>query len=350
MRHRGVANSRSLLYICAGFLAVLGAAALVFPTGRFRAEARVMVAAPFTTSALARTVRTLGDGATVRADGSEVFIALTASNRRTARERAVALAHLGLDVGLRQVTATTDEQAAAARDAEARAAAQLATLAAPPGVADPRPALQRLEAIVHDLERQSERAAAAGEPVRAIDLSLAENQQAMFALRAQVARHDQLVQAQARARQQELDATATRGAATVAACAATVDATVHETGRGADAWLAGVAFGLAVIVFAAGGLLGRPKLHFRWPFPMRGGAQSSSAVRVAARPLPTQWVEQRDVYLGSLPTRERDFYLALGLSPPEDTDVDSATSLDVTREEAFDEHSSPPGEANATRS
>ncbi len=309
-----------------------------------------MVAAPFTTSGMIRTVRTLGDGATVRADGSQIFIALTASNRRTARERAVALAHLALDDGLRQVTATADEQVAAAKDAEARAAAQLATLAAPPGVADPRPALQRLEAIVHALERQSERAAAAGKPVRAIDLSLAENQQAMFALRAQVERHDQLVRAQVRARQQELDATATRGKATVEARAATVDATVHKTGRGADAWFPGVAFGLAVIVFAAGGLLGRPKLHVRWPFPLRGGAQSSSTVRVAPRPLPTQRVEQRADYLRALPNRERDFYLALGLSPPEDTDVDSATSLDVTREEAFDEHSSPPGEANATRS
>jgi hypothetical protein len=318
-----------------------------------------MVAAPFTTTAVVRAMRQLGDGAMVRADGSQILIALTAPNRRTARERAVTLAHVGLEVGLRQVTATADEQAAAARDSEARAADQLATLADHTGVADPAPAFQRLEVVVHDLERQSELAAAAGKPVRTIYVSLAENQQAMFELRAQVARHDQLVQAQVRARQQELNATTTRGEATLAARSATVDATVHKIGRWSAFWLAGVAFGLAAIVFVAGGLVRRPQLHFRWLFPLRGGAQSSSTVHAAPRPVRTQPVEQRRVYLRSLPTRERDFYLALGPSRSEDSDVAPSTSLDLTGEEDFEEkhdtgpspqlveeRSSPPGEAS----
>ncbi len=291
------------------------------------------VATPLTTGAMVRTVRTLGEGAVVHADGSDVLIALTASSRRTARARVLALAHAGLEGGVREVTATTDAQAAAARDSWGRADAELQALAGRTGVPDPRPLLQKLEAVVRDLERQSERAAAAGSSEHTIDVRLADNQQAMFELRAQVARHDQLMRAQVRARQREMIATATRGEATVAARAAAVDATVDKIGHGPALWLAGVLFGLVLIALVAGQLVGRPKPRFRWPFRLRDSAESPAPVQAAARPVRAQPVEQRRVYLHSLPTRERDFYLALDPSPPEDADVASSTSVDLTEEE-----------------
>jgi hypothetical protein len=365
-RH-GVATPRRLLRVSAGVLGVLGVLALVaLPTARTRAEARLNAAPPFTTNDLVRTIRTTAPQASVRADGRQVLVAVTASNRWTARARVATLAHAGLEAGLRHVTATAAAQTAAARSAEAQAAAQLATLADRTGLTDPTPAYQRLQAVVQGLEIQRELAAALGAPVGALDASLAANQQAMFELQAQVTRHDELVQAQAQARQQELNATARSNAATIAARTATVVVADHTTKPWPRVLLAGAAFGLAAIVLLAGELGSRPQLHPRWQLPSvprtdpspidsaaphRVHTQSEARLRPEPRPgkaanaldhdeprsIDTP-VDQRRAYLRRVPARERDFYLALAVSQSEDPDGAASTSLDLVREEELEQN------------
>jgi hypothetical protein len=283
-RARGVATSRRFRRACAGVLVVLGAVALVaLPNGRTRAEAQLTVAPPFTTSDVLHAMRSVAHGATVRAAGSQVDIALTASNRRTARALAAKRAHIGLEAALRNFTASADGQTAAARGLEAQAATQLATLAARTGLADPTFAYQRLEGVVRGLERQREMAATAGMPPGPIDATLAENQQAMFELRAQVTRHDELVQTEAQARQQELKAAATSDAATSTARATTVDVADYNT----EPWpipIAVVIFGLALIVF----LGSEPQLRRRSQLPSRRGADSLPIHHEAPRRAPSR--------------------------------------------------------------
>jgi len=355
-----VVTPRRVFRLCAVVLAVLGAAAVVaLPTARSQAEARLSVTRPFTSGDVVRAIRTVAPRAAVRADGPRIVVAVTASKRRTARARAATIARAGLEAGLRRFVATAGAQTAAARSSEAQAASQLATLADRTGLTDPTPALQRLEAAVQGLELQRELAAAIGAPLGALDASLAANQQAMFELRAQVTRHDELVQAQARARQEELNATATSDAATFAARSASVVVADHTSTHWLRIFSAGAAFGLAAIVLLAGELRGRLQLP-RWQLPPRRGAASAPIASAAADRAQTQPAPhprpdprsgealnpldpdeprsvdtsvERRAYLLDVPERERDFYLALAVSQSEDPDGAASTSLDLVREE-----------------
>jgi hypothetical protein len=356
-----VVTPRRVFRLCAVVLAILGAAAVVaLPTARSQAEARLSVTRPFTSGDVVRAIRTVAPRAAVRADGPRIVVGVTASKRRTARARAATIARAGLEAGLRRFVATAGAQTAAARSSEAQAASQLATLADRTGLTDPTPALQRLEAAVQGLELQRELAAAIGAPLGALDASLAANQQAMFELRAQVTRHDELVQAQARARQEELNASATSDAATFAARSASVVVADHTSTHWLRIFSAGAAFGLAAIVLLAGELRGRLQLP-RWQLPPRRGAASAPiasapADRAQTQPAPhprpdprsgealnpldpdeprsvDTSVEQRRAYLLDVPERERDFYLALAVSQSEDPDGPASTSLDLVREE-----------------
>ena len=355
-----VVTPRRVFRLCAVVLAVLGAAAVVaLPTARSQAEARLSVTRPFTSGDVVRAIRTVAPRAAVRADGPRIVVGVTASKRRTARARAATIARAGLEAGLRRFVATAGAQTAAARSSEAQAASQLATLADRTGLTDPTPALQRLEAAVQGLELQRELAAAIGAPLGALDASLAANQQAMFELRAQVTRHDELVQAQARARQEELNATATSDAATFAARSASVVVADHTSTHWLRIFSAGAAFGLAAIVLLAGELRGRLQLP-RWQLPPRRGAASAPIASAAADRAQTQPAPhprpdprsgealnpldpdeprsvdtsvERRAYLLDVPERERDFYLALAVSQSEDPDGAASTSLDLVREE-----------------
>lgn len=359
-RQRGVALPRLLLRVCAGVFALLGTAALATPVGpRIRAEAGLKVAEPFTASALLRALRPAAPGVTARADGSQVLIASTASNRRGAHGRVETAAHDGLDAGLRHFVASARRQIAAARSSEARATRQLANFVDRTGLLDPALAYQRQEPVVHDLERQHDAAAASGTSLGAVDASLAENQQVLFELGIQVTRHDQLVQAEARALQQERSAAATRDAATTAARSATVVVTYHETKPLPQVPLAGAAFGLAAIALLIGELRGRTRFYPQGQLAPRDGADPSPIVYAAASRGRSQReahlgperlytgsatasdtngtrslgvpIEKKRAYLKRLPAREQDFYFAL--APPQSEEPDLGTSIDLVREE-----------------
>ncbi len=182
---RGVARRR-VLRVIAGVLAVLGALALVpRPSTKYRAEVRLVVPAPLATNDVVRTIAARPTEATVRADGTLVVIATSGSDRDAARARVENSARDGLDAALRPIAADADARASAARADEQRAANQLMTLVNRTGLDDPAAELQRVQAVVADLETQRRAAVAAGRPLTDIDARLADNQQAMFELDAQ---------------------------------------------------------------------------------------------------------------------------------------------------------------------
>jgi hypothetical protein len=242
-------RKRRIFRVIAAVLAVIGVVLIIVrPSPRYRAEVRLIVAAPLDTNDLVRAIDSDGSDRAetdVRADGGLVFISATGSDRNATRERVVERARAGLATHVRQLDAAADQEAAAARVAADAAGTELAALVNRTGLEDAAGELAAVRAEFEALIDERIEAAAAGRPVSELDIAIADTQRDFFDLQNQVAVREQLAQRQARAREKAADAETRRTDAAVAAESAAVVATVDKVDQWPAAPLALAAFALA---------------------------------------------------------------------------------------------------------
>lgn len=351
--------------VAAAGLAALGVVTLgAAPGPHTLAQAHVALPGPAPALDLLRALPSVTHGADVTVSDGRAVVVVEAASRRHARDLAARRAHEGLDAALARVTNKERARARAASGEAANAAAELAALQARAGLTDPTPAYQASQTQLRSLQQRRERAAAAGQPVGALDALIAVDQQSTFELQLQVTRHNDLVRAETDASRRAATATATVDAVTGSVRSATVRVIDHATGGWPRVPLAIVTFALAAIVAGTGALRGRRHgsrarrglVAARSPVPSRApGPPPSQPTRIEAPPRieasPTVEATREPEKASSRPrasasateeaalpepppaldlvaeirdsvTRELDFYRALATPPSEPEPVD----------------------------
>jgi hypothetical protein len=347
-RLRRAATRPIVVRIGAVALALLGVVALiVHPATHTRAEARFTVPIPLVVGDAVGAILT--HGATPTAHGRRITVASSDANRAVARARAETLARVGLDGARQHLIMAETRRVDAARSDRAQAAAQLATLASRTGLSDPESAYRQRVAFLQNLREQRAAAAAAGEPLAAIDAQLAENQEAVFDLQLQVTRHAELIRAQTTAERSELDATGAIKTAERALGSASVQVSDHAPGVGF-----GTAPGVAALVIA-GIVLLSSELRSRRAALRKAGADARREPELVGErdEMALAASEAAALESGGMRTsRYLEFYRALAPSPAGELDPAPAP-VDLVHEEALEEgadvEQEPAGERDGSR-